>query len=850
MTRKLPAIRVDSRFPRIALGALFVIALAAIINPPRAGARRALSDSDRDSVARFNVVATHDFRFEREDAEALEGVRATAAAQVVPIWDHDEAVGEVVLERVRAAFVDARARLAAAGAARAAAAAGSGSPAVADGSDDEPAGTSDGSEPADVRDEDALIRLVPRSERARVVADSGSVRALLEGARVPDDIAIPELSRDGFSRETEDALTNLLREVVGKHVVEDVTALEDIGASGITLRTVRRGQPRSERAIRQLLNFGDLSQLEALMAPARHHLFYIEDARLRDAIGRTAKALVVVNTRLNITETEKRRAEAMDAAEARYRSGATETFREGELLVSRGEVITDDTLAILQRMADTEPKTRSPLQRALGAIVLVVLVVFPLFLFARANLPHFSTRTRDIAMVCVVMVTQLGVARAGIYVTDALVEQSVVPAAALYVLAPLAAGAILVRILTNAETALVYSVTFALLGGVVFRFDVAFTAYALLTAVVGSTAVRSAQSRGDILRACAVVGAVAVGGALSVNVLRAGDVDEATLATAVAAALSGLTNALFVYAFLPILESTFRYTTPMRLMELANLNHPALKELILKAPGSYHHSMMVGQLVEAACEAVGADALLGRVGSYFHDIGKTRNPLYFAENQQGVNPHDKLKPNMSALVIKAHVKDGVELAKQYRLPPEIIEFIREHHGTSLIAYFHRRAQEQSDAEVPETDYRYPGPKPQSRETAICMLADGIEAASRSLADPTHAHLKGLVQKMINRAFIDGQLDECDLTLKDLDAIAQAILLRLTAFYHHRPEYPDARKSQQVKRQRRSEPLAGVAPQEDEADDGDPDPNEREAARPPSETSASDGSGLHLPRLGM
>jgi putative nucleotidyltransferase with HDIG domain len=261
----------------------------------------------------------------------------------------------------------------------------------------------------------------------------------------------------------------------------------------------------------------------------------------------------------------------------------------------------------------------------------------------------------------------------------------------------------------------------------------------------------------------------------------------------------GIASGFVVSSILPVFEAGFAYTTDIKLLELANLNHPLLRELILRSPGSYHHSMMVGSLCEAAAEEIGCNSLLARVGAYYHDIGKSKNPGYFAENQKfGENPHDKLKPNMSALIIKAHVKDGIEMARQQRLPKEIIAFIEQHHGTSLISYFYHRAKQLEDPNIPEVnekDYRYPGPKPQMRETAICLLADGIEAASRSMKVKSPDKLKGLVQTMINRAFTDGQLDECDLTLKDLNAIADAFTRILTGIYHHRPEYPGGKKKE-------------------------------------------------------
>ena len=241
-----------------------------------------------------------------------------------------------------------------------------------------------------------------------------------------------------------------------------------------------------------------------------------------------------------------------------------------------------------------------------------------------------------------------------------------------------------------------------------------------------------------------------------------------------------------VAAVVPLAEVGFGYTTDVKLLELANLNHPLLKTLIIDSPGTYHHSMVVGNLVEAAAEAIGARSLLGRVGCYYHDLGKIKNPHYFAENQlRGDNPHDRLSPSMSALIIKAHVKDGAELARENGIAEPIIDFIEQHHGTTLISFFYNKAVEQAEARgdgerIQEIDYRYPGPKPQTRETGIAMLADGIEAAARTIDDPTPARLQGLVQKIINMKFTDGQLDECDLTLRDLHEIAKAFLRVLAA----------------------------------------------------------------------
>ncbi|MBN2720333.1 MAG: HDIG domain-containing protein, partial [Proteobacteria bacterium] len=224
-------------------------------------------------------------------------------------------------------------------------------------------------------------------------------------------------------------------------------------------------------------------------------------------------------------------------------------------------------------------------------------------------------------------------------------------------------------------------------------------------------------------------------------------------------------------------------------------NQPALKEMILRAPGSYHHSVMVGSLAEAAAEEIGANPLLARVAAVYHDIGKISKPEYFVENQEDRdNRHTNLSPNMSALILSSHVKDGVEIGREYRLPRRIIDIIKQHHGTRLISYFYNKAKEQEDPSVQTVDakdFRYPGPKPQSREAALVMLADAVEAASKVLSSPTPSRIRGVVQKVINDIFIDGQLDESNLTLRDLHQIAKSFTRTITGILHHRIDYPES-----------------------------------------------------------
>jgi cyclic-di-AMP phosphodiesterase PgpH len=251
---------------------------------------------------------------------------------------------------------------------------------------------------------------------------------------------------------------------------------------------------------------------------------------------------------------------------------------------------------------------------------------------------------------------------------------------------------------------------------------------------------------------------------------------------------------VLVMALTPLIEVTFGYASDLKLLELANLNHPALKELIVRAPGTYHHSIIIGTLVENAAEAIGANPLLARSCAYYHDIGKGRNPLYFGENQKGENRHDTLAPAMSAIIIKRHVTEGLEMARHYRLPKLVADAIPQHHGTRLVGYFFHKAQKEQEGKegappLDESIYRYPGPKPQFREAALVMIADAVEASCRALPEPSPARLHAQVQKIINVIFSEGQLDECELTLKDLHLIQRSFLHTLEGIYHARPSYP-------------------------------------------------------------
>jgi putative nucleotidyltransferase with HDIG domain len=285
---------------------------------------------------------------------------------------------------------------------------------------------------------------------------------------------------------------------------------------------------------------------------------------------------------------------------------------------------------------------------------------------------------------------------------------------------------------------------------------------------------------------------------LYTDVLSSISTDPGTFFSALAFGLFGFLGAIIasvlVLGFTPLVELIFGYTTDIKLVELSNLDHPLLKDMVIRAPGTYHHSIIVGNLAEAGATAINANPLLARVSAYYHDIGKIKKPNYFIENTTiDINPHDRLSPHMSSLILISHVKDGVDLARKYKLGDEIINVIQQHHGTHLINYFYQRAVEADDGKgnpVDEKSFRYPGPKPQTREAGLVLLADNVEAASKVLTDPKPARVEAMVQSIIERLFLDGQLDQCELTLKDLDAIGRSFTQVLNGIFHQRIDYPE------------------------------------------------------------
>ena len=362
-------------------------------------------------------------------------------------------------------------------------------------------------------------------------------------------------------------------------------------------------------------------------------------------------------------------------------------------------------------------------------------------------------------------------------------------------LVPTTLVSMLLAILVDSGIALWGTVIVALILGGVQGGGYDLSLLSIVAGLVGIYSVHQIRNRNQVFKAVIYIAAAYFWVYIGITALRFESLTEGLRIFAFYLLPNSVFSPLIAFMILGVFEKSFDITTDVTLLELSDLNHPLLKRLSLEAPGTFHHSMVVGNLAEAAAKAIGANPLLVRVGSYFHDIGKIEKPEYFVENQMDAeNRHNQLSPNMSALILASHVKNGIEMAKRYGIPKRIRDFIPEHHGTNIMKYFYDKAlKNASENEVNDADFRYPGPKPQSKETAIVMLADAVEAATRTVQNPTPNKLRAFVEKLVDERFREGELDESDLTLRDLKNIVDAFMPVLYGIFQHRIEYPDQEK---------------------------------------------------------
>jgi len=464
------------------------------------------------------------------------------------------------------------------------------------------------------------------------------------------------------------------------------------------------------------------------------------------------------------------------------------TIQQGQMIVREGDPVTQEHIDILKQLG---VQRSAGLGVTLGGVSLFVLIFFGLVIaYLKMYQNDIFKQGRLMMLLGLIFVLILGVAK-GMTVIQ-IGERPEVNMLVGYLI-PVSAGSMLVAILLNQQLAYLFTFVVSLFVGFLTQGNaIPFVATAFAGGAVGVLWVSRLNHTGDLARSGLYIAGVNIVTILTMSLLFNNLAPSIILIGIFFGVLNGFLSAILTIGLLPYLETVFSVTSMVKLLELSNPNQELLRKLLVEAPGTYHHSIMVGNLAESAAERIGAHPLTVRVGAYYHDIGKLKRPYFFVENQlSNENPHEKIAPSLSALIITSHIKDGVELARGKRLPHSIIDFIEQHHGNSLVKYFYSRAlEEDKEGNVSEETFRYEGPKPQSKEVALVMLADSVEAAVRSLQDPTPGRIEGMVRRIIKDRLNDGQLEECDLTFRDLNIIAESFSKVLTGVYHSRIEYPE------------------------------------------------------------
>lgn len=610
----------------------------------------------------------------------------------------------------------------------------------------------------------ALRTELERSFGLRV--EAGELRALITLAAEPGN---------------KEWLARLVERLYRLRVVGNLRLYERDLAQGVLVRNVATQKEEPADPLEKVTGPGSLQA--AVRDELRSGSF---DAAQERALTALLANLLRPNISFNQNETEKRRQAARDAVQP-----ILIQVKKGEIIIREGERVSAEQVAKLSALR-AQGSREVLLSQITGLLLACFILLFITHRYGQRNIRKYRPQNRDLLFLGGTLIGMLVTLKIGSFIATAVGSAfPYIEPGAYYYLLPFAAGAMVVRIALNSEVALIFSMAFAALAGFLFGNSFELFLFALLSSLAGAHWVRQLTVRTSMYRAGVRLSMFNFMAIFAIHLVAGQEVGLGLLFELGFGLLGGLFAAVLVSGIIPLIEAAFRYTTNLKLVELANMNNPLLRELMIQAPGTYHHSIIVGNLAEAAAETIGANPLLARVAAYYHDIGKARKPLYFIENlASGDNRHDKLAPSMSALILMAHLKDGVEMAKEHRLGRVLIDILREHHGTSLMKFFYDRARQREDRDVDEHDYRYPGPKPQSREAALIMLADAVEAASRTLTDPTPARIQGMVQKIINNIFIDGQLDECELTLKDMHNIAKSFNRVLGGIFHHRIDYPE------------------------------------------------------------
>jgi cyclic-di-AMP phosphodiesterase PgpH len=508
------------------------------------------------------------------------------------------------------------------------------------------------------------------------------------------------------------------------------------------------------------------------------------NSNLKSAAIEIGRYAVIQNEFYDQLATEERRQQAIEKIEP-------VKILQGQIIVEEGQLVNPDIYRQLELVGVLN--NENSIQPFVGLTLIIMILLLAVYVYfyeqritpetKQAHLLLFSI----IFILAIVMMKMLSLFQQFDY-------------AEIGYAYPVAMGALLIKILMDEKLSILYTIIIAICGSVIFNEGVAGTLnitvgiYMLCSGIAGIMILSRQNHRSKILKAGLYVSIVNLVVILSLMFLQNGQYSGLDYGLYVILALvSGISSSVLTIGLLPFFEASFGILSTMRLIELSNPNHPLLRKILTEAPGTYHHSVMVANLAEAACEAIGANGLLARVGCYYHDIGKTKRPQFFIENQMNIeNPHDRLPPQTSVNIIIAHATDGAEMLKKHRMPKEIVDIAEQHHGTTLLKFFYHKANK-NGLEVKEEDYRYPGPRAQTKESAIVGIADSVEAAVRSMSQPTAEQIESIIRNIISDRLQDGQLNECDLTLKELDTVAHSLCETLKGIFHSRIEYPEMTK---------------------------------------------------------
>ena len=604
------------------------------------------------------------------------------------------------------------------------------------------------------------------------------------------------LFKEAFSEDITRTVTEIVQKILTNGIVGNKEILLAESDRGIALRTIQSDQ---ERTITNLKVFYGPDQAKAMVRIIGQPLLSDVGYSLSNLIVDISQRLLQPNITLNKNETEKR----IQEAQAKIKPILYQ-IKAGEMIIREGERV--DKLKLIKLNTLNAQVEKKDIRMSMAGIAMLtcflLLVVYYLFLKDHPRLQN--EMNKHMVFLTLGLGLYLGFAEVAVYLAQNIRPElpRAVASSAIFAVVPIPAAAMITCLFLGFDIAVFFTLVLAILASLSFGSSFQVFVFFFLSSITAAYWIKERNERRHFIVAGFKLSVFNVLLVTAMVFYTQPQLDVMMLAKQVALAFcGGLFSATLTVGFTPLIELVFNYTTAAKLLEFSNLDQPLIKKLMIEAPGTYNHSVIVATLSEAAASAISANCLKAKVMGYYHDIGKLDKTMYFIENQaDGKNRHDKLSPSMSALILIQHVKKGVEMAKKYKLGNEIIEGIVQHHGTSLIKYFYNKSLNSGNENVNEEDFRYPGPKPQTREAGIVMLADVVEAAVRALERPTPARIKGRVKALINDIFADGQLEECELTLKDLHQIAKSFNNILTSIYHSRIEYSD-NKSQEKKKEK-------------------------------------------------